>query len=269
MITAHVSSTFTRMIRGMIEGHHAGYRLARTTITSRYYRSFVGLGWEFLEPLVIALVFIFLRRAGAMHPGDMEVSYALFAVVGIMMWRSFTQVLTQTVNSMVDYSRLRGGLLIKPESAMIAVFYESVFTLFFRTVIALLAVAWFGMIDLLAVLQFILLLPIVLFAGLAVGLLLAPFNLVYRDVGRGVQLVIWPMMFLSGVVVALPAEGMTAWLRTYNPCAVMIYNLRHVLLTGTFDSGPAFAALALASGLLAVMGWYVYHVTFDLAGDMQ
>ncbi|MEX0744035.1 MAG: ABC transporter permease [Phycisphaeraceae bacterium] len=257
------------MIGGLVHGRYAGYRLARAAIQARYYRSVFGLLWEFAEPIVFALVFTLLHQSRALSAGEFDAPYALFVLAGMMMWKTFIQSLVQSLQSMNKLSNLAGGVRLKPESAILSVLYENAFTLGFRVAILLVVVGWYGMLSPTGLALFFIALPLVPLSGMAIGLLLAPFNLVYRDVGHAVELASWPWMFMSGAVVVLPAEGPMALLRTWNPAAVVVYNLRSLLLFGTLDNVIAFTIVAGATFGTGLAAWYVYHVTFDMAGDMQ
>ena len=73
---------------------------------------------------------------------------------------------------------------------------------------------------------FLVLFPLLILAGMSLGILLAPFNVIYSDVGRFVGIAIVPLRFLSPVVYAIPPDSQLGRLQILNPLTMLLTSLR-------------------------------------------
>ncbi len=60
------------MVGGLRKSPYSAYRMFRRDIKAQYAKSVLGLAWEFIDPIAIAAVFIFLYRFRALSLPDME-----------------------------------------------------------------------------------------------------------------------------------------------------------------------------------------------------
>ena len=92
-----------------------------------------------------------------------------------------------------------------------------------------------------------------LLLGSGLGLLVAPFGLLYEDVGRALSLGLQIMFFLIPIVYARPTQGLARLIIEWNPVAVLLIGSRDELLLGqhTLFYGGTIASL-LAIGFVGL-----------------
>ena len=96
--------------------------------------------------------------------------------------------------------------------------------------------------------------------GLSIGIVLAPMNLIYRDVSRFLMIATTLWLFLTPVFYAPPAEGVVAAIMRWNPVTPFLSMARSSALgeyTGDLIPG---ALLALGAGVLLLASWVVFRV---------
>jgi lipopolysaccharide transport system permease protein len=103
----------------------------------------------------------------------------------------------------------------------------------------------------------LLLLPVAFAAlvllGIVIGLILAPFGLLYDDVGRALPILILFWFLLSPILYPIPAGE--AWLRL-NPVAPLIDACRSALIGAPLPGGFYAVVAAAAAALPVVMLFY-------------
>ena len=110
---------------------------------------------------------------------------------------------------------------------------------------------------------FLLLYPVFIFVGMALGLLLAPFNAIYTDVERIVSLIIVPLRFATPVFFNITS----AKVLLINPVAVFIVNLRQL---GTYQGFYYPAALLFWIGVFALIfcvGTFLFHLAVPVLSE--
>ena len=223
-----------------------------------------GLGaiWNYLLPLVPLTVYIALMSV-RVFPAFDGVNGLLYVAIGVTVWLLFTGVVLRP--SAVLESRFRE--LSRTQMPLIAALLSSFGYLFFESIVRLVLVALiFGFLQGWPEVT-VLLVPGLVLAGLLfffpVGLVLALWNLAYRDVGKLTRIFLQYGIFLSGVIfpiASLPVVGPLAFL---NPFYVYIEAIRSASALGTVHCWPSvlgFSAIGVGLSCLAIKAFYVLEV---------
>ena len=117
--------------------------------------------------------------------------------------------------------------------------------------------------SLLGFVKFLALYPVVILAGMSIGVLLAPFHMVYSDIGRAVRTILLPLRYATPVLYQIPI----GWLLAINPIALILSNLRSLATTDTFASPIEFAVRAALFAVVFLVGWFVFHVSVPVLAE--
>ncbi|HEX7956340.1 MAG TPA: hypothetical protein VF508_05315, partial [Pyrinomonadaceae bacterium] len=96
--------------------------------------------------------------------------------------------------------------------------------------------------------------------GFSLGLLLAPAGLLYRDVQRGLNLVVGFWFFLTPVIYPPPARGPASLLSTLNPVAPLLLTARRWLAGTQVLPASGFVRVVALSLLCLALGWLCYRL---------
>jgi homopolymeric O-antigen transport system permease protein len=261
-VLTNLGQVVRNMLKGMRTSWFSGYRYFVQNLHSQYARSYLGLSWEILEPTAIALAFVLLRSSNVIEARGIAIPYALYIICGIMIYQTFQESLIRSVKSLETVGGISNQIRISPElvicSLLIGSFYNSVF----KFAVVIVAAVYFGYFTWTGAVYFLISLPFVILMAAAIGFLLAPFNALANDVGLGVGVAMRPLMFLSAVIVPLPDTGLLHTLTYANPAAVVVMNLRSLLVQGSLTTPSEFFAWLAITVILALIAWYVFHVSF-------
>ena len=101
--------------------------------------------------------------------------------------------------------------------------------------------------------------------GTAVGLLLAPINLIYRDVSAILGPVTTFWFFVSPVYFPAPADGIVATIMNLNPVTPVLSGTRALALSGAPGDPLHGILVALGAFVLLVLCWFYVRVTLPVA----
>lgn len=213
----------------------------------RYRGSVLGFAWTLLNPLlfmaVYTLVFSIYLRNGIR-------AYPLFLLSGMIPWLWVSSAVSAAVTSILDGRTFVGKTLLPTELLVIVPvlsnglnFLITIALLFIVSLVLGVNVAW-------ALLFLPLLLVIQLCMTLAFALLVATFNVFYRDFQQIVSYLLMAFVFLTPIFYlqsAVPAN--LQWMVEYSPIAALISAYQHVFYFGT---PPSWRDL-LFSGVFGVV----------------
>lgn len=260
------------IVRGFIDSRYMAYRLFIKDIRAEYARSVLGVFWDFVDPLVLAGIFYFLMRQGIINVGSLNMPRPIFVIYGILLYQTFLESTLLSVSLIKSSKGLISQLKIPPEALILSCVYRVFFFAFFRILImlgfslALMSSAREQGLDAfspIGFLMFLALFPIIVLPGLAMGVLLAPFNVIYGDVQRAVQLVIIPLRYASPVMWPIP----WAWLNTWNPIALILTDLRLLATTGTLENVSGLVLRCGIFGIILAMALIVFHLSVPILTD--
>ena len=238
---------------------HLSWRLLVRNVKSQYRQSLLGYMWLIVPPFVVAGVWIFLNGTDIVSVGETDVPYPVFVLVGAVLWSSFVEGLNSPLQQFNQARSMLTKVQIPSEALVLAGAGELVFNLAVRLVAVLLVCLAMGFVPPWTALFSPLPMLALLTLGIALGLLVAPFGLLYDDVQRGLAIVSTFWFFLTPVVYPVPMHGAGLWLSYLNPVSPLLTAGRDLLTIGSIQL-PMMALIAAGIALLVLLVAWVHFL---------
>lgn len=208
------------------------WQLLVRDLRAQYRESLLGYFWLVLPPLATTLIWCWLRSSGLVTAPSEDVPYALYVLVGFVMWDAFVGGLQSPLQAIRDAAPLLARLAFPREAVFLASLGQVVFQLVIRCVLLSAAYAWFGVTPPWTSLYALPCLAALLLLGFVLGLALTPFALLTTDISRGMTFLTGFWFFLTPVVYRPPIEGLAAAMMRWNPVAPLVTFARDAATTG-------------------------------------
>ncbi len=221
---------------GLVAYRFLIWQLVRTSLLGSYKKSFIGMAWMFILPLMAVAVWVFLQRSGIVNPGDTgEVPYPVYVLLSTSIWGFFLELYRSVSQVLVGSGRL---LIMKDfpgEVLLVSKLLEHLINFIVPLGINIIVLIAFGISFEWPALLFLFSLFPLLLLGLSIGMVIAVFRVVAVDfatiVDEGMKLV----MFLTPVVYTAKVEsGWLAEVVRLNPLTYLIGFSRDLLTKGEF-----------------------------------
>lgn len=264
-MTVRVGATWRQ--RGVL------WMLVRRDLAVKYQSSALGYLWSVIDPLVQALIYWFIfgviyqTKAVEIHSG-----YALYIVSGIFAWMWMSAGISQSAHALTSQSRLITTMRVRREIFPVAkVFARSMEYLVGIPIVAIFAVFFDGAFTWrLALIPVGMLIQGVLLVGIA--LLLAPLNVLFRDIERMTRLVTRMLMYSAPIIYPLsrifgiPGHPDTAkvpqWFQVIYECnpLVGIIELNHGMwIPELLPSAHVMLTSALGAVIVFLVGFWTFR----------
>jgi len=212
-------------------------------IKQRYKQSVLGYAWVILNPLCQMLVMAFVFSK-IIQTSQIGVPYAIFLYVGLLPWTFFSNALISSTNSLVGNAGLITKIYFPREIFVLSTILAKMVDFFLSSTVLILFLYLFRIHITWYILWFfpIFLIQVIFTYGLS--LLLAAFNLFYRDIQYVLNLGLIVWMYLTPVIYPieiLPKQYQIIF--QLNPMAVLFNAYRKVILG---DGAPNLVSLAVA-----------------------
>lgn len=225
----------------------------------RYKQTAVGALWALFQPLVAMVIFsvIFGRLVGV---DTGTVSYARFALTGLILWIFFANTVGQASNSLIDNERILSKVYFPRLMLPVAPVLAGLVDVAIGSILLLAVVAT----EVNPFTPRLALAPLaVLLAtttAIGVGLVLSSLNVHFRDVKYVVPFMLQVWMFASPVV--YPADTVPdAWRPVFalNPVSTAISLFRWSVLGSPLPPTSAIAVSVAAALAVLALGVNVFH----------
>lgn len=210
-------------------------QLVRIAIIGEFKRSYIGIAWLFILPIVSVIIWIILNSAGIIEPGDTGIPYPAYVLLSTSIWEFFAGMYRSTSNILNS----RGDMLITtrfPHEVLVA---EKILVHLIRFIIPffinIAVLLFFGVRFTWLALVFPLTMVPLLFLGVGIGLIVSLLRVVAEDAARLFDGGIVFLMFLTPVVYAPNVDiNWLAAVINFNPLTYLVGFSRDILIQGNF-----------------------------------
>ncbi len=234
------------------------YFLVVRGIKAKYAQSVLGVGWAVLQPLVQTLIFTVIFGNLAKLDSD-GVPYVLFSFAAMVPWNYYSNVLTESSNSLIQnkamLSKVYFPRLVLPIAAVFSKFID--FIIAFIVMVGLFI--YYGFAPGLNVVYFPLLLLILILTSLGTGMILSALAVKYRDIQYAMTFMVRLMMYAVPVVYSIRIIP-EKWLYIYalNPMVGVIEGMRSAFLGTSAMPWDLLGIGSLVSIILFTFGAFYF-----------
>ena len=254
--------TWVAMADNVYRARELMWQLFKRDFFAAYKKSFIGIAWVFLTPLVGIASWVFLQRTGLLRTGDVGIPYPVYVLVGSSMWGLFTRMFgaaSSTLNSgsawITQVSFPHEAMLFKQTGQQLANFTIT----FALNIVVILA---FGVrTGWAACLLPLVALPL-FFLSAAIGLMAGMIGIVAVDVSRIVGIALRLLMYATPIVYSDKVDSVfVQTLNRWNPLTYLICSCRDIVVYGRLYDVHGYFVCALASVVLFVLSWRLFYVS--------
>jgi lipopolysaccharide transport system permease protein len=265
---------------GIIWGMRQAYRdilVSRHVIARLFWRDFIaqfrqkilGYFWALLSPFLGVLSFLFLYFIGVLNPGQGEIPYTLYVLVGSTIWGC----LPGAMGAVSGGLQAQADLIMRTRIPKLALAVSSLAGLLYGILISMITMAvifmvmgvtptwWFLAYPLLV-------LPMVLL-GTAMGLVLSVLGSIARDLIAMVSQALSFVMYITPVIY-VHSTIKNEYVRTlidWNPISYLVDVPRSLICLGRADNTDIFLYASLGTVILVAFGLRIFYLLEDLVAE--
>jgi lipopolysaccharide transport system permease protein len=250
---------FRQLALDLIRCRHIVWEMLKRDLISQYRQSALGVVLSVLPALTITAWAVLFRSAHLINVGRTMVPYPFFVLCGMIIWSTFLEAIDAPIQGVLSEQALLSKSSVPPE----AVTFARLGQVFLNFAVKAAVVA-------IAALLYRIHLPwttVFVFAGIGlivalgagIGLILAPINLLYRDISKALPVITTFWFFLTPIIFVSPGQGILSLITDkINPVTQILLATRNMMFPGSGGSREAlWAAIILAVGLFSAA--LVFH----------
>jgi lipopolysaccharide transport system permease protein len=254
-------ATFVRdMFRDLAASRELARRLFVRDLSAQYRSSVLGYVWVFLPPLLASLPFVYLNAAGVLDIPETGVPYAVYAIVGTIIWQTFVEALNSPLRSVNAARSILTRINFPREAILVSGLMQVGFSLLVRLSLVAGVFVLFGLPPASTAPLFLIGMVSVALAGFMVGVMLLPVGVLYGDVQHALPMATTFLMLLTPVLYPVPTSGMALMVASLNPLTPLVTATRDWLIAGSSAHASGFVLVSLVTLTLLLLGWIAYRL---------
>jgi lipopolysaccharide transport system permease protein len=254
------------MFKNIINSKELIFQLFKRDFIMAYKKSFLGMTWIFISPVVGIISWVFMNSTGILNPGNVGIPYPAYVLLSSSIWGLFIGFYAAGEGTLAAGSGFimqvqfpHESLLIKQTAQFIANFIlgfilNIIILLVFRVV-----PSW--KIVFLPVLS----LPL-FFLGAGIGLLVSVISVVALDLSKGMSIIMNLLMYITPVIYSTRVDnaGLQNVMK-YNPLTYLVGNVRDIIIYGYMNNIDKFLLSSLFSLVLFLLAWRFFYISEERA----
>ena len=254
--------TWTVMVNNILSSKELIWQLFKRDFFASYKKSFIGITWIFLSPIMGIVSWVFLQKTGMLYPGEMGIPYPAYVLIGTSMWGLFmgffnsarlTLSSGQSLVMQVNYPH--EALLFMQTAQHLANFLIA----FLVNIVVLLV---FGVVPSWKIIFFPFVVLPLFFLGAAVGLVVSMISVVSVDVDRIINVGLGLMMWITPVIYSDKVNSqLVQTLIAWNPLTYLVCSARDIIIYGSLYNVTGYFLCASVSFLVFMISWRLFYVS--------
>jgi ABC-2 type transport system permease protein len=247
-------------IKILISNNFLVRNLVRREVRGRYRNALLGYAWTVIEPTLLSIVYWFLF---IMLAGNPDEYYAVWVLIGVVVWSCFGKSLMSAVTSLTGNTRVIHLVffprIIFPTTAMLANIVVTTMSSLVVIPIILVYGFPFG--------PHLLMIPIGIFLsglmGMGLGIIFAPLNCIQKDIEHLFRFIVRAGFFVSPVMWTYEMamdRGAFGEIVLWNPMVAPITMARHGLMGKWPDMPVEWIAYSIG---VTILLWGMGNIIFE------
>ncbi|MEL7357648.1 MAG: ABC transporter permease [Cyanobacteria bacterium J06560_6] len=257
----HPRALFTAMLQDLFSSKELAWRLLIRDLKAQYRQSFLGFFWAFIPPVVSAIGLTLASNAEVINIGATDIPYPAYVMFSMSLWQTFVEAVSGPIQAVSKAKVMLSKINFPREAIILAKLGEILFNFGIKLCLIAGLFIWFDIpVSESAVFAFVALIHLV-FLGTSIGLLIAPFGVLYHDFSRGLTLLTSLWFFLTPVIYPIPtAEGTFSTLVQLNPVTPLLQATRELTTEGSMSNSFSFWCASCIAFVLLILAWIVYRL---------
>jgi lipopolysaccharide transport system permease protein len=260
---------FLRQLVGDIaRSRHVVWVMLKRDLTSQYRQSLLGVLFSLLPALATTAWAVLFRSANLINVGETSVPYPFFVLSGLMLWTAFIEAIDAPIQGVLSEQGLLSQSSVPPEAVTFARLGQVFVNFIAKALVVVIAAVlyridlpWTGVLAPIGI-------ALIVALGAGIGLVLAPLNLLYRDLSRALPVVTTFWFFLTPILFVSPGEGLAAVvMKRLNPVTPILVATRNLVFPVSGGPQPGFLAASIFAVALFGAGIVFHRIAMPIVID--
>lgn len=254
--------TWKIMFTNMYKSRELIWQLFRRDFLMAYRKSFLGITWIVISPVIGIISWVVLNATGVLKPGDTNINYPAYLLIGSTMWGLFMGFFGAASGTLNAGSGFITQVNYPHEALLLKQLFQQFINFLITLLITLAVLLLLGVVpDWSIILLPILALPMLLL-GSAMGLMVNLISVVASDISTIVNTILGFVFYITPIVYSSQIQNpLLRQLIELNPLTYIVTGVRDQIMTGNMEHWDRYFLVAGVSLVLFLLSLRIFYVS--------
>ncbi len=250
------------MFRNVVNSRELIWQLFKRDFLMQYKKSFVGIGWIIISPIIGIMSWLIMNQTGILAPGETEIPYPVFLLLSTSIWGLFMGFYGAATGTLGAGAGFITQVNYPHEVLLFKQAFQQLVNFLITFLINLVVLFIFGVVPEITIILFPLsIIPIFFFAS-AFGLIISVVSVVATDVSSLFGKVLTFVFYITPVIFAPEVESETFQkIIDLNPLTYLIGTARDLIVEGEIQHLDRYILVCVISFILFLISMRLFYVS--------
>ena len=256
--------TWKIMLRNIIQARELIWQLFKRDFWGSYKKSFIGVSWIVISPIVGILSWVFLQKAGMLKPGESGIPYPAYVLIGTTMWGLFMGFFNSAKDTLSSGQALILQVNYPHEALLFMQTAQHLANFIVTFLINIIVLFLFGVVPSWKMVFFPLVILPLFFLAAAIGLVVSMLSVLSLDVDKVANVLLGLTMWVTPVIYSENAgSDLVRMIIKWNPLTYLVCSARDIIIHGYLYNTGGYFFCASLSFLLFMISWRLFYISED------
>ena len=256
--------TWVVMARHIIDARELIWQLFKRDFFASYKKSFLGISWIFISPIVGIISWVFLQKTGMLKPGEVGIPYPAFVLVGTTMWGLFMGFFNSAKQTLSSGKALVMQVNYPHEALLFMQTAQHLANFLITFVITIIVLVLFGVIPSWQMVFFPLVILPLFFLAAAIGLVVSMISVLSVDFDKMIIVALGLLMWITPVIYSEKVDNqLVQTLISWNPLTYLVCSARDIIIYGRLFNTAGYFLCSGLSLIAFMVSWRLFYVSED------
>lgn len=252
------------MFHNIIASRELIFQLFKRDFLMSYKKSFLGMGWIFISPIIGIISWVFMNYTGVLSPGDVGIPYPAYVLLSTSIWGLFMGFYSSAAGTLGAGASFIMQVKFPHEALLIKQTAQHLANFLITFIVNMIVLLIFGVVPHWMTILFpILILPL-FFLGAGIGLIVSVIGVVATDLQKGFDFVLGLVLYITPVIYSPNVNNIFLQkVIKWNPLTYLIGGVRDLIIYGRIEHLDRFMLASVFALLIFMISWRLFFVSED------
>ncbi|MBE0573514.1 ABC transporter permease [Candidatus Dojkabacteria bacterium] len=257
--------TWVIMFKNIVKSKELIIQLFKRDFFMSYKKSYLGLAWILISPLVGIVSWVFLNSAGILQPGDTPIPFPAYVLLGSSIWGLFMGFYGSAGGTLGAGAGFINQVKYPHEALLIKQTAQHIANFLITFVVNIIVLLLFGVTPSLGILLFPLTAIPLFFLGAGLGLIVSVLSVVASDLTNVINIIMGFVFYAIPIVYQIDKieNPLLQTVVQINPLTYLVTGARDIIVEGTIHYPERYLLVAAISFVFFMLSWRLFYVSED------
>jgi len=254
--------TWIIMIRNIINSRELIMQLFKRDFLMSYKKSFLGMSWLVIAPIMGIISWVFMNSTGILAPGDVGIPYPAYVLLSTSIFGLFMSFFTGASGTLSAASGFILQVKFSHDALLIKQLLQQFAGFLITFTITIIVLLTFGVVPSWMIILFpILIIPMMLL-GAGIGLIAAVISVVAIDINKVISFAMGLLLYVTPVIYSDKIDNpLLQTIIKWNPLTYLIGTVRDTMIYGKFENFDRYLIASALSLVFFLITWRLFYVS--------